>query len=35
MKNYERINTTGRMSRLLKMSQRQRSTQSFALSALQ
>jgi len=35
MKNYERINTTGRMSRLLKMSQRQRSTQSFALRALQ
>jgi len=35
MKNYERINTTSRMSRLLKTTQRQRSTQSFTLRALQ
>jgi hypothetical protein len=35
MKNYERINTTSRMSRLMKTTQRQRSIQSFALSALQ
>lgn len=32
--NYERINTTSRMSRLLKTTQRQRSTESQALCAL-
>jgi len=34
MKNYERINTTSRMSRLLKTTQRQRSIPSFAWDAL-
>lgn len=34
MKNIERINTTSRMSRLLKTTQRQRSMQSFALHTL-